>query len=111
MVGGAIHSETTLRITSYMFSGFIYLFSFAYAVLGFGLWRLRNWARRAILALFLLVTLTTVMAFFFHVKSFPSDAFSVVLSISFSVCLFWYLMQHRVRSAFGALPPVLPPSC
>jgi hypothetical protein len=47
----AIHSQLLLQITSYLFFSVWFLFYVAYAVIGFGLWKLRNWARRSVLAL------------------------------------------------------------
>jgi hypothetical protein len=104
IVGGVIHSEAVLRVTSYLFSIVFYLFYVAYAVIGFGLWKLRNWARKAILALMEFFAVVSVLALPFFVKP-PTLAIAVVIGTALPFAWFaWYLKRPRVCFAFGAWP-------
>lgn len=51
VLGSMIHSEAWLKAISYTLDAVWYLFYIAYAVIGYGLWKLKNWARKSLLAL------------------------------------------------------------
>jgi hypothetical protein len=104
IAGGLIHSEVMLRITSYLFLSTWFLFYVAYAFIGFGLWKLRNWARKALLVLSELFAIISVLVSLFFVR--PRElAVAVVIGtvIPFAWCV-WYMKRPRVRFAFGAWP-------
>jgi hypothetical protein len=104
IAGGAIHSETTLRITSYFFVTIWFLLYVAYAVIGFGLWKLRNRARKAILALMEFFAVVSVLVLPFFVRPWALAVSFVIFTASFFAWIVWYLNRPRVRFAFGAWP-------
>jgi len=98
---GVIHSEFWLRITSYLFAAIWYLLYAAYAFIGFGLWKLKNWARKAVLAILVFGLVTS----FLLPRLFGNaGAMSIIGSVLFFVWMLWYLLRPRVRFAFGAWP-------
>jgi len=104
IAGGVIHSEAVLRITSYLFSIVFYLISVAYAVIGFGLWKLLNWARKAVLALSVFGAVVSVFALPFFVKPGVLAVAAIIGTAPFFVWIVWYLKRPRVCFAFGAWP-------
>lgn len=104
IAGGAIHSEFWLGITSYLFAAIWYLFYVAYAVIGFGLWKLKSWAHKAVLALSVFFIATSLLILPFFVK--PLD-FALAMAVGMVPPFAWtvfYLMRPRVCFAFGAWP-------
>jgi hypothetical protein len=74
----------------------------AYAFIGFGLWRLRNWARKAVLGinLFAAAVSLLVTAFFVRPAAFAGTMIAgETLPFAWIV---WYLLRPRVRFAFSA---------
>lgn len=107
---GAIHFEVLLKVTSYVFFSVWFLFYVAYAVIGFGLWKLKNWAYRATLALNEFFAVICVLALPFFVRT-PALAFAVVSGTALPFAwIVWYLRRPRVRFAFGAWHPTLDPA-
>lgn len=51
VLGSLIHSEASLKTISYALDAVWFLFYIAYAVTGFGLWKLKNWARKSVLGI------------------------------------------------------------
>ena len=109
IAGGVIHSKDVLKITSYLFSSIWFLLYVAYLFIGIGLWRLRNWARRAQLALFKFCVIFCVLVLPFLVKP-PVMAVGVVAGTAVPfAAMAWYLQRPRVRYAFGNWPVVAGP--
>lgn len=106
IAGKAIHSDTVLRATSYVFGLIWFLLYVAYAIIGFGLWKLRDWARKSVLA----INLLGIAAGFLCALIFARPAaFAVAIMIGTVVpfgWFAWYLIRPRVRFAFGAWPAV-----
>jgi hypothetical protein len=50
-LGSMIHSEAWLNVISHALDYVLSLLYMAYAVIGFGLWKLKNWARRSLLGI------------------------------------------------------------
>ena len=101
-----IHSESLLRICSYLFFSTWFLAYVAYAVIGFGLWKLRNWARKAMLALTELFVIVCLLALPFFAKL---GALAIVIIIGIVLpyaWIIWYLKRPRVCFAFGAWPSI-----
>ncbi len=73
----------------------------AYVFIGFGLWRLRNWARRAVLGL--MIFGAGVGALFTVASIRPAAfAFAMIVGIVLPLAwIIWYLKRPLVRSAFG----------
>ena len=104
IASGVIHSEFWLRLTSYLFCTIWYAFYVAYAFIGFGLWKLRNWARKSVLAVSLFSIAISLFAVPFLVK--PWD-FGVAIAIGMVppfAWIAWYVNRPRVRFAFEAWP-------
>jgi hypothetical protein len=77
----------------------------AYAFIGFGLWKLRNWARKAVIGISILgIAISPVlMPFLFR------PVLSLLISLAGMALPFgwiiWYLNRPRVRFVFGAATP------
>lgn len=102
IVGGMIHSELLLRGAYWLVVTTWFLFYVAYAVIGVGLWKLRNWARRAQLVIFEVFGTVSVLVAVLLVRP-ASLAFALLVGTAIPFAWFvWYLMRPRVRFAFGA---------
>ena len=103
-VAGAIHSEPALRVTGHIFTLIWFLWYVAYGVIGFGLWKLRNWAYRAILVMNEFFVVVCLLVLPFLVRP-PALAVAVVIGTAIPfACIVWYLKQPNVGFAFGARP-------
>ncbi len=102
--GGMIHSAFWLRITFYLFVSIWFLFYVAYAVIGFGLWKLKNWARKSVLVLFEIFGALCLLALPIFVKPIVLAAAIVIGIAPFFGWQIWYLKRPRVCFAFGAWP-------
>ncbi len=74
----------------------------AYAFIGFGLWRLRNWARNAVLVLNLFSAVVSLLVTGFFVR--PAALAGAIIAgetLPFA-WIVWYLTRPRVRFAFSA---------
>ena len=98
----AVRSEALLKTLEILLSAIWFLAYVAYAVCGFGLWKLRNWARKSVIGINVLLLAATVIAA-------PIFARPLLLAIPLLICavipfswIIWYLMRPRVRYAFGA---------
>jgi hypothetical protein len=105
LTAGVDQSVSALRLFVqfgvYAFSLILFLLYFAYACIGFGLWKLRNWARQAVLGLllFLFVLSLVIPPIFIRPAAF---AISMIIGWVFpSAWLVWYLQRPRVRWAFA----------
>jgi len=110
-VSVVIHSEFWLNITSYLFITIWFLAYVAYAFIGYGLWKLRNWARITLMALMVFFAVVSVLALPFFVRPATMAIAVVIGSVPFYVWIIWYLKRPRVCFAFGAWPSTvdLPP--
>ena len=102
--GGVIHSELWLRITFYTLLSVLYLFYVAYAVIGFGLWKLRSWARTSVFVINLIGAAAGLCVAAIFVR--PGILALAVLAETVPPFLWmaWYTQRPRVRFAFGAWP-------
>jgi hypothetical protein len=86
----------TCAIVIFWYGGYV-----LYAFIGFGLWRLRRWAWKAVFILQLVtVGFGLIAAVCCHRDPFMAAAIAV-LSLSFTGVILWYLNQPNVRAAFG----------
>ena len=97
-----IRSSTQLKVLSRALDITLYAVYIAYAVIGFGLWKLRNWARKCVLGICLIGALAALMIP-------PAFKMSVLMSISVIGMaatelgwMGWYFIRPRVQNAFGA---------
>ncbi len=102
IAGNKIHSESVIRFSGYLFALIWHLFYVAYAVIGFGLWKLKNWAHKAILFLMVFCITACVVVAPFVVSSKLLSTAIITWMIIPSVWIIWYLMRPRVRFAFEA---------
>jgi hypothetical protein len=90
--------------TGMMVGVIILVFAVLFAVLGFGLWNLRNWSRVATMVLCVLGALGAsigLMLALLHFRIFGVMVSSVRLSIDLLVL--WYLSQPHVRESFAGV--------
>lgn len=100
--GSHIHSEALLNTISYLLDSFWFLLYVVYAFIGFGLWKLKDWARKSVIG----ITILGVIAAFAVSLVFVRPVFLALGVIGMAVVEFgwlgWYLMRPRVQYAFGA---------
>lgn len=95
------------RVSAYLLVLIWYLFYVAYACIGFGLWKLRDWARKGVLGLAVFFVVAGVLAVPFIKEpaemAGPAMAAALItwLVLPFA-WLVWYLKRPRVCFAFGA---------
>ncbi len=99
-----IHSSFWLRTTSYLFVSIWFLAYVAYIFIGFGLWKLRNWARKAVLALTVIFIFICILSLLFFAKMGVLAVVIVVGIVIPYAWIVWYLKRPRVCFAFGAWP-------
>jgi hypothetical protein len=106
LAAGTTYSEAGLRVISYLLNSIWFLLYVAYAVIGFGLWKLKNWGRQAVLGVWAFLAVISVLALPFFVRP-GTLALAVVIGIALpSAWIVWYLKRPRVRFAFGAWPSI-----
>lgn len=104
IAGSMMHSEAALKVSSYLFFSVLYLLYIAYVIIGFGLWKLRNCARKAALVVNLIGVLVSLTVLPFFVRP-VAMAIAVVIGTAVPFAWFiWYLKRPRVCFAFGACP-------
>jgi len=100
-----------VRVGGYFLVLIWYLLYVAYACIGFGLWKLRDWARKAVLGLAVFSAVAGVLVVpFIREPAAMAGAAMTVAAVVWLVLPFawlvWYLKRPRVRFAFGAGMPV-----
>jgi hypothetical protein len=107
---GVNQSQPWLRFIvqhgAYPFSLLWWLFYMAYACIGFGLWKLRNWARQAVLGLTIFSVTVSLLLVPFLVRPAALAFATITGLVPPFAWLVWYLNRPRVRFAFGALGPM-----
>ena len=105
LAGSTIHSTSALKFTGIVFSLIWFLAYVAYAILGFGLWKLRNFGRQGFIAInaFLLVVCAIAIPIF-------ASPLYVGVALDLGILppiawIIWYLNRPRVRYAFGVWHP------
>lgn len=96
------HSPAGMKAISLALDGIWFSFYVVYAVIGFGLWKLRNWARQGVLAIIAIgVTAGIVVSFVLVRPVFLAISALGGVAVEFG-WIAWYLARPRVRYAFGA---------
>ncbi len=115
-VSGFTEPGVFLRVGAWIAVGIWWLFYVIYGVLGFGLWKLREWSRRAVLGISLSFAVLCVVILPFFLKSMILLFPVLTGMILFTGWQVWYLTRPEVRYAFsdsplaeGALGRVAPP--
>jgi len=83
-----------------------FLLYVAYACIGFGLWKLQNWARKAVLGLAVFSAVAGVLVMPFVGQPAAMAVAGIVAWVLPCAWLVWYLKRPRVRFAFGAGTPI-----
>lgn len=100
--GAMIHSELWLKIIAHSLDCILFGLYVAYAVIGFGLWKLKNWARKSALTITTLGVVLGLVVALVYVRPLLMG-FSVFGCATFYFgWIAWYLMRPRVRFAFDA---------
>jgi hypothetical protein len=101
-LGSTIHSQPWLKAISYALDCVWFLFYVAYAAIGFGLWKLKNWARKSVLGLAIFGTIAALIVSLVFVRPIILGISVIGLAVVEFGWLGWYLIRPRVRYAFGA---------
>lgn len=101
-LGSMIHSEAWLRTISYVLNSVWFLLYVVYAVIGFGLWKLKNWARKSVLGIAIVGVIGGLVVSLVFVRPIALGISVVGMAVVEFGWLSWYLMRPRVRYAFGA---------
>jgi len=99
-------------VVVYLLFAIVYAFYVAYAFIGFGLWKLKDWARRGFMAVGLLMIAMGVVAAIAMPKELGADASKTILSIAAllwcaapGAWVIWYTRRPLVLAAFGRYVP------
>ena len=102
-----------VRYGQYIFPLIWWLGYVLYACIGFGLWRLREWARRTVVGLTCFFAAGSMLSVPFHLGPDGLSWSGVLWLVLPFACVVWYLNRPRVRLAFAAEMPIqasgLPP--
>lgn len=101
-LGSVVHSEAWLHAISYALDSVWFLLYVFYAVIGFGLWRQRNWARKSVLGIAIVGVIAGVVVSLIFVRPIILGISVIGIAAVELGWLVWYLMRPRVRYAFGA---------
>ena len=89
---------------AYMLLGAWYLTYLLHIAMGFGFWKLKNWARQVAIALFTVFGVLGLALTPFFAKSAALAVAIITAIFTFNGWIVWYLQRPRVREAFGAWP-------
>jgi hypothetical protein len=101
-LGSTIHSQPWLKAISYALDCVWFLVYIAYAVIGFGLWKLKNWARKSVIGITILGAIAALIVALVFVRPVILGISVIGMALVEFGWLGWYLMRPRVRYAFGA---------
>ena len=100
-LGSMIHSEAWLNTISYVLNSVWFLLYVVYAVIGFGLWKLKNWARKSVLCIAIVGVIAALVVSLVFVRPIILGISVTGLAVAQFGWLSWYFMRPRVRYAFG----------
>ena len=101
-LGSTIHSQPWFKAISYALDCVWFLLYVAYAVIGFGLWKLKNWARKSMIGITIFGAIAAFVVSLVLVRPIVFGMSVIGMAIVEFGWLGWYLMRPRVRYAFGA---------
>lgn len=97
-----IESAALVKVISYSLDAIWFSLYVVYAVVGFGLWKLKNWARQSVLAIIAIGICGGIVTSCVFVRPILFGI-SVLGGIALEFgWIAWYLLRPRVRYAFGA---------
>lgn len=100
-LGSMIHSKAWLNTISYVLNSGLFLLYVLYAVIGFGLWKLKNWARKSVLGIAIAGVIAALVISLVFVRPIVLSISVIGMAVVEFGWLGWYLMRPRVRYAFG----------
>jgi hypothetical protein len=103
IAGDTVHSPLAFKISGYLFGTLWYLGYIAYAAAGFGLWKLRNWARKLVIAINLFFSSAALIVAPLLSRPLLLGIPIALVSVIPFVAIVWYMRRPRVRYAFGDL--------
>lgn len=101
-LGSTIDSQPWLKAISYLLDCVWFLLYVAYAVIGFGLWKLKNWARKSVLSISIVGAIAALIVSLIFVRPIILGVSVIGLAGVEFGWLGWYLLRPRIRHAFGA---------
>jgi len=101
-LGSVIHSQPWLKAISYTLNCVLFLFYIAYAVIGFGLWKLKNWSRKSVIGIAIFGAIAAVIVSLVFVRPITFGIAVIGMALVEFGWIGWYLARPRVRYAFGA---------
>ena len=105
LLSSVIHSHALAVFISSLFALIWYSVYVAYLFIGIGLWRLRNWARKAVIGISIFCMVAFVAIVIPLTWKLPYVMLPMLIGMALPVgWQIWYLQRPRVRFAFGALP-------
>jgi len=99
-IARVIHSANLLKVTSYWLPPFLYLLYAAYMVIGFGLWRLQNWARISVFVLIIVGCVLGPLIEPFSGRHWSYELLRIAVWVLPYAWLVFYLNRPRIRFAF-----------
>jgi hypothetical protein len=99
-----VHSASLARFVSYVLVLLWFLLYVFYAFIGFGLWKLRNWARKAVIAISVFAAVLSLLVLPFFVRPVALALAMIVCTVVPFAWQIWYLKRPRVCFAFGVVP-------
>jgi hypothetical protein len=100
--GSVIHSAETIKTISVVLDFILLVFYVAYAIIGFGLWKLKDWARKAVIGLSIFGIAAVAVVGIAIVRPLIYGFIGLGAALVEFGWIAWYLMRPRVRYAFGA---------
>jgi hypothetical protein len=101
-LGSMIHSGAWLHAISYALNSVWFFLYLLYAFIGFGLWRLKNWARKSVLGIAIVGVTAGLVVSLVFVRPIALGISVIGMAVVEFGWLSWYLLRPRVRYAFGA---------
>jgi hypothetical protein len=102
ILGLKIQSATWIKAISYALDGLWFSLYIVYVVIGFGLWKLKNWARKSVIILSLLAIAAAFVVSAAFVRPILMASCAIGAALVECGWIAWYLMRPRVQYAFGA---------
>lgn len=99
-LGSMIHSKAWLYAISYVLNSVWFLLYILYAVIGFGLWKLKNWARKSVIGIAIVGVIAALVVSLVFVRPIILSISVIGMAVVEFGWLGWYLMRPRVRYAF-----------
>ncbi len=96
-----IHTKAWLNTISYVLNSVWFLLYVLYAVIGFGLWKLKNWARKSVIGIVIVGVIAAIVVSLVFVRPIILSISVIGMAVVEFGWLGWYLMRPRVRYAFG----------